>query len=78
MGRLELLTMCLSVLGISLSHLACTAAGSLKSYNELNSNCLYTDTKKYFILFLDVICLKFLYQKYLLQVFLAGPSGRAV
>jgi len=64
----------LSFLDISLCHTHLPAM-QLEgwNYNELNSDCLYADTKtkEYaFLLFVDAFCLKFLEQKSLLQFFL--------
>jgi hypothetical protein len=68
-GRLELLLI-ISVYLLCVTHLPASQLEGW-SYNELNPNCLYADMKtKENPLLLDVICLKFLDQKSLLQLFL--------
>jgi len=64
---------CLPFLGIWLCHIPLLPSQlEGRSYIELNPNCVYADTKKgcVILLFLVAICLKFLYQKSLLHLFL--------
>jgi hypothetical protein len=72
-GRLELRIISVYFCWVSVTHVSCTTLGrlELKWIRPKLSLCWYKIKRKCFLLFLDVICLKFLDQKSLLQLFLS-------